>query len=157
MGINWKGNTSKLLGGLNAWEVARCAFIKSFCYRYISIRYDVDFTRVADEYDYFVTGSDQVWNPHYADLEKLFIKFAPSEKRIAYAASISCPEVPQDKLQAFIDGVNGMKEISVREQAGADLIQQLTGRRVQVVMNVCRIFCTKQKAAYLRLRPLLGK
>ncbi len=135
IGINWKGNTSKLIGGFNAWEAARCAFIKSFCDRYIPIRYDVDFTKVADEYDYFVTGSDQVWNPYYADLEKLFITFALSEKRIAYAASISCPEIPQDKQQTFIDGVNGMKEISVREQAGADLIQQLTGRRVQVVAD----------------------
>ena len=135
LGINWKGATHKMFSGENAWEAARNAVIKSFVDRYIPTRYDVDFTRVADEYDYFVTGSDQVWNPYFADLEKLFIKFAPGEKRIAYAASISCPEIPQDKLQAFIDGVNGMKEISVREQAGADLIQQLTGRRVQVVAD----------------------
>ena len=135
LGINWKGATHKMFSGENAWEAARNAVIKSFVDRYIPMRYDVDFTRVADEYDYFVTGSDQVWNPYFADLEKLFIKFAPGEKRIAYAASISCPEIPQDKLQAFIDGVNGMKEISVREQAGADLIQQLTGCRVQVVAD----------------------
>ena len=135
LGINWKGATHKMFSGENAWEAARNAVIKSFVDRYIPMRYDVDFTRVADEYDYFVTGSDQVWNPYLADLEKLFIKFAPGEKRIVYAASISCPEIPQDKLQAFIDGVNGMKEISVREQAGADLIQQLTGRRVQVVAD----------------------
>ena len=135
LGINWKGATHKMFSGENAWEAARNAVIKSFVDRYIPMRYDVDFTRVADEYDYFVAGSDQVWNPYFADLEKLFIKFAPGEKRIAYAASISCPEIPQDKLQAFIDGVNGMKEISVREQAGADLIQQLTGRRVQVVAD----------------------
>ena len=135
LGINWKGATSKLLSGREAWEAARSAVIKSFVDRYIPMRYNVDFAKVAEEYDYFVTGSDQVWNPYFADLEKLFIKFAPREKRIAYAASISCPEIPQDKLQAFIDGVNGMKEISVREQAGADLIQQLTGRRVQVVAD----------------------
>ena len=135
LGINWKGATSKLLSGREAWEATRSAVIKSFVDRYIPMRYDVDFSKVADEYDYFVTGSDQVWNPYFADLEKLFIKFAPGEKRIAYAASISCPEIPQDKQQTFIDGVNGMKEISVREQAGADLIQQLTGRRVQVVAD----------------------
>ena len=135
LGINWKGATHKMFSGENAWEAARSAGIKSFADRYIPMRYDVDFAKVADEYDYFVTGSDQVWNPYFADLEKLFIKFAPGEKRIAYAASISCPEIPQDKQQTFIDGVNGMKEISVREQAGADLIQQLTGRRVQVVAD----------------------
>ena len=135
LGINWKGATSKLLSGREAWEAARSAVIKSFVDRYIPMRYDVDFSKVADEYDYFVTGSDQVWNPYFADLEKLFIKFAPREKRIAYAASISCPEIPQDKLQMFIDGVNGMKEISVREQAGAELIEKLTGRKVEVVAD----------------------
>ena len=135
LGINWKGATSKLLSGREAWEAARSAVIKSFVDRYIPMRYDVDFTRVADEYDYFVTGSDQVWNPYFADLEKLFIKFAPGGKRISYAASISCPEIPQDKLQMFIDGVNGMKEISVREQAGAELIEKLTGRKAEVVAD----------------------
>ena len=145
-----------MIGGNNAWEAARCAFIKCFCDRYIPIRYDIEFADIADDYDYLVTGSDQVWNVP-SNWEETFLRFAPSEKSIAYAASISCPEIPQDKLLAFIDGVNGMKEISGREQAGADLIQQLNGRRVQVVMNVCRIFCTKQKAAVLRLRLLVGK
>lgn len=135
LGINWKGATHKMFSGQNAWEAARSAVIKSFVDRYIPMRYDVDFSKVADEYDYFVVGSDQVWNPNFAGFEKFFMKFASMEKRIAYAASISCPEIPQDKFQAFIDGVNGMKEISVREQAGADLIQQLTGRRVQVVAD----------------------
>ena len=135
LGINWKGATSKLLSGREAWEAARSAVIKSFVDRYIPMHYDVDFAKVADEYDYFVTGSDQVWNPYFADFEKLFIKFAPREKRIAYAASISCPEIPSKDLQGFIDGINGMKAISVREQAGAELIEQLTGRKVEVVAD----------------------
>lgn len=135
LGINWKGITSKMLSGENAWEAARNAGIKSFVDRYIPMRYDVDFTKVDDEYDYFVVGSDQVWNPYFADLEKLFLRFAPLEKRIAYAASISCPEIPQDKLEIFIAGVNDMKAISVREQAGAELIEKLTGRKAEVVAD----------------------
>ena len=135
LGINWKGATSKLLSGREAWEAARNAGIKSFVDRYIPMRYNVDFAKVADKYDYFVTGSDQVWNPYFADLEKLFLKFAPRAKRIAYAASISCPEIPSKDLQGFIDGINGMKAISVREQAGAELIEQLTGRKVEVVAD----------------------
>lgn len=132
--INWKNATIKMIKGKNGWEAARCSLIKSFCDRYIPMRYDVDLAYIASEYDCFITGSDQVWNV-LSDWNNTFLNFVPSEKRIAYAASISCPEIPQDKLQAFIDGVNGMKEISVREQAGADLIQQLTGRRVQVVAD----------------------
>ena len=109
LGINWKGATHKMFSGENAWEAARSAGIKSFVDRYIPMRYDVDFAKVADEYDYFVVGSDQVWNPYFADLEKLFIKFAPRAKRIAYAASISCPEIPSKDLQGFIDGINGLR------------------------------------------------
>ena len=135
LGINWKGVTKKVFSGQNTWEAARSAGIKSFVDRYIPMRYDVDFAKVADEYDYFVAGSDQVWNPYFADLEKLFIKFAPPEKRIAYAASISCPEILPEDLKSFIDGINGMKAISVREQAGAELIEQLTGRKVEVVAD----------------------
>lgn len=135
LGINWKGSTKKVFSGQNTWEAARSAVIKSFVDRYIPMRYDVDFAKAADEYDYFVIGSDQVWNPYFADLEKLFLKFAPMEKRVAYAASISCPEIPPEDLKSFIDGINGMKDISVREQAGAELIEQLTGRKVEVVAD----------------------
>ena len=135
LGINWKGATHKMFSGENAWEAARNAGIKSFVDRYIPMRYNVDFAKVADEYDYFVVGSDQVWNPNFAGFEKFFMKFASMEKRIAYAASISSPDVPLDAMEVFIDGINGMKAISVREQAGAELIEQLTGRKVEVVAD----------------------
>ena len=135
LGINWKGATHKMFSGENAWEAARNAGIKSFVDRYIPMRYNVDFAKVADEYDYFVVGSDQVWNPYFAGFEKFFMKFASMEKRIAYAASISSPDVPLDAMEVFIDGINGMKAISVREQAGAELIEQLTGRKVEVVAD----------------------
>ena len=136
LGINWKGVTGKWFSGQNAWEAARSAVIKSFVDRYIPMRYDVDFAKVADEYDYFVVGSDQVWNPNGdIDFSYPFLKFSSPSKRISYAASIASPEIPVKKKDVFIDGINGMKAISVREQAGADLIQQLTGRRVQVVAD----------------------
>ena len=135
LGINWKGITSNMLSGKNAWEAARTTLIKSFCDRYIPIRYHADFDRIAEEYDCFITGSDQVWNPHFADLDKMFLKFVPQEKRVAYAASISCPEIPQEIRNDFIDGIKGMQAISVREQAGADLIETLTGREVEVVAD----------------------
>src|SRR5699024_7860760 len=38
------------------------------------------------DFDFFVTGSDQVWNPHFTKGSPLyFLTFAPKEKRIAYA------------------------------------------------------------------------
>ena len=136
LGINWKGITGNLFSGQNAWESARNAGIKSFVDRYIPMRYDVDFAKVADEYDYFVVGSDQVWNPNGdIDFSYPFLKFSSPSKRISYAASIASTEIPVKKKDIFIEGINGMKAISVREQAGAELIEQLTGRKVEVVAD----------------------
>lgn len=92
------------------------------------------------EYDYFLVGSDQVWNPNfwskrYDHANIRFLKFISKEKRIAYAASIAITEIPKDKEQFFKDSLNEMKEISMREKAGADLVKKLTGREVPVVVD----------------------
>ena len=46
--------------------------LRDWADRYIHFRKDVkDLRRIDDEYDYFVTGSDQVWNPYFNDYEYL--------------------------------------------------------------------------------------
>lgn len=95
---------------------------------------------LSEKYDYFIVGSDQVWNPNFWSKEcnhanVRFLKFASKEKRIAYAASIAIPEIPKDKEQFFKDSLNEMKAISMREKAGAELVKNLTGREVPVVVD----------------------
>ena len=81
--------------------------IKKFSDKYINIKYIIkDLDRLDKEYDYFIVGSDQVWNPNFwskkCDHANIrFLKFASKEKRIAYAASIAIPEIPKDKEQFF--------------------------------------------------------
>ena len=81
---------------------------------------------ISSEYDYFITGSDQVWNPYFNCTEDEFLTFAPKQKRISYAASIGVSEIPDDKKDQFKKWLNGMNYISVREQAGADIVYELT-------------------------------
>lgn len=109
--------------------------------RKINMRYDFEIKHnIEKEYNFFIIGSDQVWNPYFwskkdNDANIRFLKFAPKEKRIAYAASIAVPEIPKDKEQFFKDSLNEMKVISMREKAGADLVKKLTGRDVPVVVD----------------------
>ena len=48
--------------------------------------------------DVFLSGSDQVWNPHWAVHDKsastYLLQFLPPEKRISYAASFGVSELP---------------------------------------------------------------
>ena len=92
------------------------------------------------EYDYFIVGSDQVWNPNFwpkkSNYKNIrFLKFASKEKRIAYAASIAIPEIPKDKEQFFKDSLNEMKAISMREKAGSNLVKSLIGKEIPVVVD----------------------
>ena len=88
---------------------------------------------LADEYDFFVVGSDQVWNPEFY-VPGRFLDFAPPEKRIAYAASIAIPELPEKFIENYRQKIPEMAHVSVREREGCNLIEKLTGTRpLQVV------------------------
>lgn len=92
-----------------------------------------------DSYDFFIAGSDQVWNPDFSTDETMWnyflLSFAPPEKRVSFAASISVPNIPRDKKDAFVDALSDFKAISVREEAGAELIKKLTGREVETIID----------------------
>ena len=137
--LNWKGfrtNTKK-------YYITTCIReynIKSFSDRYIPIKYDFCIKpNLNDEYDYFIIGSDQVWNPNLwngsNNNRDFFLNFAIKQKRIAYAASFGIDEIPEKEKSLFIEGLKDMNSISVREHAGAKIIKNLIGKEVPVVID----------------------
>lgn len=90
----------------------------------------------SSQYDYVVSGSDQVWNPGvYYDLSIYFLDFVEKGKRISYAASFGVSEVPENLQESYKDWLTDMNSISVREQAGAEIVHKLTGREVPVLVD----------------------
>ena len=134
--LNWRNFRTNFINGHNGCEMVRQGKLKDWADRYIHFRKDVkDLRNVVDEYDYFVTGSDQVWNPYFnndAYIKENFLMFAPSEKRVSYAASISAPSIPENKISLYKEGLAGMHALSLREQAGADLVKEIFGRHAEV-------------------------
>lgn len=80
------------------------------------------------EYEYFFVGSDQVWNSSFGTSELYFLTFVPPEKRIAFIASMGVEEIPVGKEEYFAECLEEMHYISVREEAAARIIKELTGR-----------------------------
>lgn len=134
--INWKNFRTDFFSGLIGYEMVRQGKLKDWADRYIYFRKDVkELSKVIDEYDYFVTGSDQVWNPYFnnnAYLQENLLMFAPSQKRISYAASISAPTIPDNQIAIYKEGFAGMRGLSLREQAGANLVKAISGRDAEV-------------------------
>lgn len=97
-----------------------------FSHKSISYQNAVTFD---DKYDYFIVGSDQVWNPNYAlsDIDLLF--FAKENKRISYAASFGISELPEKYKEKIKNELSRFKAISVRETEGKNIIKTITGRK----------------------------
>lgn len=141
--LDWHGFRKNMQAGVHGMEMVRQGKIKDWCDRYINQRQaEGKLSHLADEYDFFVVGSDQVWNPHFSVLEDCFLTFAPKEKRIAYAASISCPSIPVEKQALYKEGLAGMAHISLREQQGADMVKEFSGREVPVVVDPTLLLTT---------------
>lgn len=88
-------------------------------------------------YDVYLVGSDQVWNPGvYSSLEPYFLTFAPrGKKRISYASSFGVSEIPQIVKPFYKKYLSEFSAISVRENTGVDLINSLTGKEAQWVLD----------------------
>lgn len=88
-------------------------------------------------YDVYVVGSDQVWNPATgATLAPYFLTFAPKEARkISYASSFGVSEISADMQPQYVEWLNNLDSISVREDAGVSLVKSLTGRNAILVLD----------------------
>ncbi len=91
---------------------------------------------LANSYDYFICGSDQIWNPYFSgNTGTNFAAFAPKIKRIAYAPSFGVSNVPAEKVEEFKEYLRNMHMLSCREQQGAKIIKDITGREAEVVLD----------------------
>lgn len=91
---------------------------------------------VGNEFDYFIVGSDQIWNYNFGHAqEKDFLKFTDYNKTISYAPSFGISEVEEEWKEKITDGLNHIKYLSVREAQGAKIIKDLTNRDAQVVLD----------------------
>lgn len=90
-----------------------------------------------DKYDIFFVGSDQVWNPNFNRMSKIdFLTFAFKEKRNSFSASFGIDRIPEEMKQFYKDNLEGLNNISVREDAGKKIVEELTGRKdVEVLVD----------------------
>lgn len=98
-----------------------------------------------DEFDFFVVGSDQVWNPIFRkDNPLYFLQFAPKSKRIAYAPSFGINFIPDEYRDKYAKWLSEMGELSAREEAGAKIIRELTERDAPVHVDPTLLLTKKE-------------
>lgn len=107
-----------------------------------------------EEYDFFITGSDQVWNPCDSGRSKVdFLTFASNEKKIAFSASIGVDKLPDDAIDKYQQYLKNYKSISVREESAKRIVEDLTNRKDIEVLVDPTMLLTAQEWEALSQKP----
>ena len=82
-------------------------------------------------------GSDQVWNPKFDRLSDVdLLSFATPEQRISFSASFGISELPEDTKEKVKRELENFKAISVREDSGKEIIENITKRKdIEVLVD----------------------
>lgn len=88
-------------------------------------------------YDVYIVGSDQVWNPGvYSSLDPYFLTFAPEgKKRISYASSFGVSSIPEYAKLYYKKRLSEFDAISVRESNAVPMVKELSGNTATWVLD----------------------
>ena len=89
-----------------------------------------------NDYDTFIIGSDQVWNPINIGTDFFNLLFTNDDKfRISYASSFGVSSIPSTQIKKTVRFLDRIQCLSTREIAGVKIIKDLTGRDAQLVCD----------------------
>lgn len=109
------------------------------------LRDEEDTQNLKNQYDFFIVGSDQVWNPHFIkDSTLFFLPFAYPQQRIAFSASFGIHTIPHTLQETYRKYLSGFASISVREESGADIIKHLLNKDVLVLPDPTLLLSSEQ-------------
>lgn len=123
------------------WKTSVKKAIKfdEFNKKYIAIQYIDSIAEIGAE-DFYSIGSDQVWNPAWYDKDDLkknmfLLTFAPDDKKICFSPSFGVSNLPSNWIPWFKQQLSSFPKLSVREEAGAKIIKDLTGKDAEVLID----------------------
>ncbi len=143
-------------------DAERVNSFKKFTDKYIDENeipiYDVsdDFSELED-CDCFVIGSDQVWNYNFPRFS--FIDFAgfTNKPKFSYAASFGVNEIPNNLKKMYEKGLKQLESISVREDVGKKIVEELTNRKSTVVLDPTLLLDREQWLTLIKGRTIYSE
>lgn len=117
---------------------------ENFNYTYLNLTPPMenveDFKKLAKEYDLFISGSDQIWNPKIVNEDavldrRYFLDFVIEKKKISYASSIGTYRYKESEIAQVVSLLNHYDFLSVREKDSSQYLSNLLNREVSHVLD----------------------
>ncbi|HAG10960.1 MAG TPA: polysaccharide pyruvyl transferase family protein [Desulfotomaculum sp.] len=89
------------------------------------------------EYDIYIVGSDQVWNPNLSCARPAYyLSFVKdNKKKASYAPSVGVVSLTSDQEQKMAGYIRNFNYLSCREISGAKLLENISGRNISHVLD----------------------
>lgn len=100
---------------------------------------------VGKKYDAYLVGSDQLWLPSGLATNFYNLNFVEESKlKVSYASSFGVKKIPFYQINRTRNYLNRIQYISTRENSGRDIVKELTGKEVPVVVDPTLLFDEKE-------------
>ncbi len=143
-----KARWTSLWGRVNCFQKFNQQYIKSYAIENLDEIKDAD---------YYVVGSDQVWNPKWYDNNALkkdmyLLSFTSAEKKVCFAPSFGIEKLQEEWESWFRENLKTFPQISVREEAGAEIVKKLTGKNAEVLIDPT-LMLSRDEWEYIEKKP----
>ena len=120
---------------INRRQKAFAPFIEGYTPHSKTVYNKQNISECIEDYDAFITGSDQVWNLDWYNPIYL-LEFVPQNKiKISYAASLATDFLSDRYQQIFKNALESYQAISVREKSSVQLLEKLAPTKVEWVLD----------------------
>lgn len=98
--------------------------------------YFKDIQQLALQFDAIVSCSDQLWSPAGWGTNFYNLMFVPDTiRKVSFASSFGISQIPNGQKKGTAEYIKRIEHVSCRENRGAEIVKELTGRDVPVLMD----------------------
>lgn len=130
--------------------LSRNKYFKEFNKNIVFYKEKISVNKIPEDlnhkFDYFVVGSDQVWNPNFNRLSKIdLLEFADNSKKISFSASIGVNNINEDYEKLFKNNIPKFKKISVREEKAKEILSKYVEEEsIEVLVDPTMLLDSKE-------------
>lgn len=103
-----------------------------------------------------VVGSDQLWRPANIAGNFYTLNFVPDDiNKVSYSTSFGLSKIRDDQEEVAKNFLSRIQHLSCREESGANIIKELTGRTAAVVCDPTLLLTKDEWGRFLQEEPLI--
>lgn len=150
-------------GRYSSFKAKRNVYFDQFVVKYLKLSpkrymYENELKASVPQYDIYVTGSDQTWSPKIGFSPALFLNFAPKDSvKAAYAPSLGVSSLSNEASAYIGKELDKYDYVSCRESLGSQILEKITGRSVEVVLDPTLMIHSDEWMQYAKETSIQGK